>query len=676
VIGTDPTFSDGYLGNVEAMARGEARFDPQARSADEFSSGMLSLSPILPESAEQTRDLAINQALIHGVRIHPSSVSADWSIPFEVKSGGVYDVFARDQSLLFALDPPQTLSVDSRNFTPQSGGDWSQYGTVTLSAGRHAVSDGYVDQDLDVALVRADDLKDWQARIAALERALPQNTTLAKSVYGFKTTVTLPSAGRYRIQASAVGPFGPDGLAATHLEKRASFHGAFAENFSPTLPYISDAGVAGTSAILMPASWYRDDPAVYAWQRGDPESWFLFARAAHVRVFVPGTRNVVARAAMKISRLQVGSELNLAVNGRVQRTLTLAGGNAGAQEYDSTDRLTGPAPVGVTADLTLGPGWNDVAFLFESANGERGDLGAGVISAAVAPDLSFTQIGSAPGASAVRRDGSFSAQAVAGPPGGLEGDPDLIGNISSTGSGNTWLAVAIGVRGSVTYRLLPLPQQGNFDINFMHAFPNNWYDGYQRVLGMWFVSRAARAKLTGLYYDLHAMPARALHRPQSLTSLPIAVDGKIVAQPVFLSRGTHVVKSADREVKIGLLSIEPVTLPKTRPFALDWQRRSPTSVDVTVPAKASAAPFLLVFGDAYHPEWQATVNGNVLNHVIVNGLSNGWVVPALPQGGTIALRFVGQRYYIVAGIISLIALGLLTALALKPDLWPLRSSSS
>ncbi|MGA7202555.1 MAG: alpha-(1-_3)-arabinofuranosyltransferase family protein [Candidatus Cybelea sp.] len=623
VIGTDPTFSDGYLGNVEAMARGEARFDPQARSTDEFSSGMLSLSPILPESAEQVRDLAVNQALIHGVRIHPSSVAADWSIPFEIKSGGVYDVFARDQSLLFALDPPQTLSVDSRNFTPQSGGDWSQFGTVTLSAGRHAVSDGYVDQDLDVALVRADDLKDWQARIAALVRALPQNTSLAKSVYGFKTIVTLPSAGRYRVQASAVGPFGPDGLAATHLEKRASSHGAFAENLSPTLPYISDAGVAGTSAILMPASWYRDDPAVYAWQRGDPESWFLFARAAHVRVFVPGTRNVVARAAMKISRLQVGSVLNLAVNGRAQRTLTLAGGNAGAQEYDSTDQLTGPAPVGVTADLTLGPGWNDVAFLFESANGERGDLGAGVISAAVAPDLSFTQIGSAPGASPVRRDGSFSAQAVAGPPGGLEGDPDLVGNISSTGSGNSWLAVAIGVRGSVTYRLLPLPQQGNFDINFMHAFPNNWYDGYQRVVGIWFVSRTARAKLTGLYYDLHAMPARALHRPQSLTSLPIAVDGKIVTQPVFLSRGTHVVKSADREVKIGLLSMEPVTLPKTRPFALDWQRRSPTSVDVTVPAKASAAPFLLVFGDAYHPEWQATLNGNVLNHVIVNGVSNG-----------------------------------------------------
>jgi hypothetical protein len=464
-------------------------------------------------------------------------------------------------------------------------------------------------------------------------------------------------------------------LAATHLGKGASYRATFTRNLSPTLPYIYDAGVVATSAILMPDSWYRDDPTVYAWQRGDPESWFLFARAAHVRVFVPGTGRVVARASMKISRLQVGNVLNLAVNGAVQRTLTLAGGTAGAQEYDSTDRLTGPAPVGVTADLTLGPGWNDVAFLFKSATGERGDLGAGIISAAVAPDLTFTRIGTASGASPIRRDGSFNAQAVAGPPGGLEGDPDLIGSIASTGGGNSWLAVALGIHGSVTYRLFPIPQQGNFDINFMHAFPNDWYDGYQRILGIWFVSRTPRVKFTDLYYALHAMPARALHRPQSLTSLPILVDGRLVSRPVFLSRGSHVVKSAEPEVKIGLLSMEPVTLPKTQPFALNWQRRSPTAVDVTVPVKANAAPFLLVFGDAYHPEWQATANGKLLNHVIVNGVSNGWVVPALPQGGTIALRFVGQRYYIIAGIISLIALGLLTALALKPELWPLRSSS-
>ena len=57
------------------------------------------------------------------------------------------------------------------------------------------------------------------------------------------------------------------------------------------------------------------------------------------------------------------------------------------------------------------------------------------------------------------------------------------------------------------------------------------------------------------------MPARALHRPQSLTSLPIRVDGKLVTQPVFFP-GQARRDSADPEVKIGLLSMDPVTLPE------------------------------------------------------------------------------------------------------------------
>ena len=65
----------------------------------------------------------------------------------------------------------------------------------------------------------------------------------------------------------------------------------------------------------------------------------------------------------------------------------------------------------------------------------------------------------------------------------------------------------------------------------------------------------------------------------------------------------------------------------------------PAFADVEV--TGNGAPFLLVFGDAYHPEWQATVNGQALPHVIVNGISNGWVVPALP--GQISIRFTAQR---------------------------------
>ena len=40
---------------------------------------------------------------------------------------------------------------------------------------------------------------------------------------------------------------------------------------------------------MMPERWYRDEPGVYDWQRGDTLSWFLFTSDAHVRVFVPGS---------------------------------------------------------------------------------------------------------------------------------------------------------------------------------------------------------------------------------------------------------------------------------------------------------------------------------------------------------------------------------------------------
>ena len=40
VVSTLPTFSDGYLGDVDAMASGKAEFDPPSRSADEFSASL------------------------------------------------------------------------------------------------------------------------------------------------------------------------------------------------------------------------------------------------------------------------------------------------------------------------------------------------------------------------------------------------------------------------------------------------------------------------------------------------------------------------------------------------------------------------------------------------------------------------------------------------------------
>ena len=245
--------------------------------------------------------------------------------------------------------------------------------------------------------------------------------------------------------------------------------------------------------------------------------------------------------------------------------------------------------------------------------------------------------------------------------------------VSRAGSRGDWLAVALQNSSGTFYRLYPVGRDGSFDVDFMHAMPNAWNDASDRVLGVWLLDRGGRPVVANVSYDLHALPGRALRRPNSLQRLPIKIDGRLVtAQPVFLRHGTHTVASADPEVKIGLLTVVPVTLPKSKRVALGWTRPSPTIVDVAVPK--NAGPFLMVFGEAFHPHWRATLDGEQLTHVVVNGLSNGWVVPNLPDGGKIVLTFDGQQYYLIAAGLSLIALVILIVLACAPDLWPIRTS--
>jgi hypothetical protein len=258
---------------------------------------------------------------------------------------------------------------------------------------------------------------------------------------------------------------------------------------------------------------------------------------------------------------------------------------------------------------------------------------------------------------------------LANPRAALTGDPDIMGTLSNTGTAGASLAVALEDRGTVFYRTFPIARDGSFDINFLHAFPNDWSDASLQVVGIWLLSRGANPKLSDLYYNIHAMPGENLRRQQSLRVLPYKIDGKVVgAAPVFLTRGRHVVTSMDKQVKIGLLTVDPLTLPKTNDFPVVWQRHSATSIGVTV--KSSASPFLLVFNEAYHPEWSATLNGEVLPHVIVNGVANGWIVPSLSASGDIALNFAGQQFYVISGAISVIALLIMITLAWAPDLWP------
>ncbi|MBV9332758.1 MAG: hypothetical protein JO146_02000, partial [Candidatus Eremiobacteraeota bacterium] len=313
--------------------------------------------------------------------------------------------------------------------------------------------------------------------------------------------------------------------------------------------------------------------------------------------------------------------------------------------------------------------WNDLSFEFHAAPGERFDLGPDVISAAVAPDLTFTRTGGTGTTAPATRDGTFTAVRLGNPPAALTGDPDIMGTLSNTGSAGASIAVALQDRGTVRFRIFPISRDGSFDINFLHAFPNDWSDTSLRVVGIWLLSRGTNPKVTDLSYNLHALPGENLRRPQSLTSLPFKIDGKpVTSAPLYLTRGRHVVTSADKQVKIGLLTTEPLTLPQTRDFPLVWQRHSSTSVGVSV--KSRTNPFLLVFNESYHPEWSATLNGEVLPHVIVNGVANGWIVPSLPDGGEIALSFAGQQFYVISAAISVIALLIMITLAWAPDLWP------
>ncbi len=672
VISTLPTFTDAYLGDLGAMAKGRAQFDPPTRSADEFSSAMQSLSPILPGSAEQVRDLAVNESLAQGVRVHPPSADAAWMTHFVVKASGIYSIFALDQSFLFARAAPQTIVVDGKYLSvTTSGGTWTGYGSIPLTAGKHWVSDGYLDPDLVVAIVGSDDLRAWQNRIVALTRALPKNLSIASQVYAQAARIEVPVSGRYRIRATAVAPFGPDGLAHTDV-RRVNTGGGFPGELGSSLAYFFGSGAVATSELLMPAQWFRDDPTVYQWQRGDPISWFLLSRHSTMRVFVPGNAAVRARVSMRISRLQVSDLMTVRVAGEPAQSISLPGESAAAQAYDTIDRLDGPTPVDLHFPLDLQPGWNQVAFDFHPTGDERADLGQDVISAAVAPDLAFERIGTAPARRAALRP--LTVFAIGHPHSALTGDPEIIGSVAGAGDLGASLAVALAHNGRVVYRLFPLARDGSFDVHFLHAFPNDWNDVSQRVAGIWLVSAARRAKVSGVYYSLHALPGANLKHPGSLEDLPLSVDGRTVGRaPVALSRGYHRIASADPQLKIGLLTLEPLTLPRTRDVGLVWQRRSPTAINVT--ARSSATPFLLVFNEAFHPEWRATLDGVVLPHVIVNGVGNGWIVPALPSGGTIVMTFAGQAYYVIAGAISAIALLIMIVLVWAPDLWPIEPGS-
>jgi len=68
--------------------------------------------------------------------------------------------------------------------------------------------------------------------------------------------------------------------------------------------------------------------------------------------------------------------------------------------------------------------------------------------------------------------------------------------------------------------------------------------------------------------------------------------------------------------------------------------------------------FMLIFGDAFNPEWKLVHKGKPLNeaqHIEVNGYANGWVVPA-GEATVMTIEYLPQRYATVGAAVSLLSL--------------------
>jgi arabinofuranan 3-O-arabinosyltransferase len=97
-----------------------------------------------------------------------------------------------------------------------------------------------------------------------------------------------------------------------------------------------------------------------------------------------------------------------------------------------------------------------------------------------------------------------------------------------------------------------------------------------------------------------------------------------------------------------------------RETVLAWHAAD-RAVSVVSPVKS-----ILVVHENANPGWQATLDGQRLEPVTIDGWQQGWYLPA-GASGTVRLRFTPQRAFSVGLIVGLVAVLLLVALALMRE---------
>jgi arabinofuranan 3-O-arabinosyltransferase len=130
---------------------------------------------------------------------------------------------------------------------------------------------------------------------------------------------------------------------------------------------------------------------------------------------------------------------------------------------------------------------------------------------------------------------------------------------------------------------------------------------------------------------------------------------------VTLSEGTHIIEGlSTAQYAVEAIALEPVTAPLvagTGPSIVQEWGATHRVVDIP----ASQAPRILETSENANEGWRASVNGQELQPVRVDGWRQGWIVPA-GIGGAAVLDFAPQAVYL--GGLAVGALAVLALLAL------------
>ena len=163
--------------------------------------------------------------------------------------------------------------------------------------------------------------------------------------------------------------------------------------------------------------------------------------------------------------------------------------------------------------------------------------------------------------------------------------------------------------------------------------------------------------------DGRAVPTRATATVGQL------LDGAAVpweaCDPVAMADGTHRVTAGPGALVVSTLVVEPVDgvppAPEARTVTVGSWGSSARSVSIDAGDDA-----ILATTENANDGWEATLDGEVLTPIRVDGWRQGWLVPA-GDGGTVAMRYrpaTAQRAGLAVGVAALLAL--VAAAVLRP----------